>query len=402
MGWPDAQSYLEAIQNPAWCFEDPDLKRGVATPDELGLPRAWSGATADVYRVERADTGQAWAVKCFTREVQDLHARYAEIASHLRHVAQSRLFVDFAYLDRGIRVEGAWYPVVKMTWVDGVALNSCVASIAHEPERLMQLAALWPVVEAQLAASQVAHGDLQHGNVLLVRGTSGRLLLRLVDYDGVWVPALMFAKPGEVGHPNYQHPARSETEGAFGPTVDRFSLLVIHTALRALALEGRALWDQFNTGDNLLFTQADHADPAHSELIQSLWRRTGEAQHLPEPGDLRALLGHLVLALREPLARQPALGELLRDGQVQPLTAAQSRRVEAILAGEPAMVAAPVALPSPAPDLSAFVPRPPRVRRSSGSWGLIWYISIGLLAGVLLGGLVALVLQSALSGSGKG
>src|SRR5207248_10425515 len=55
-----------------------------------------------------------------------------------------------------------------------------------------------------LEAAKVAHGDLQHGNIL-VRGGS----IQLVDYDGMWVPALSGRDATEIGHRAYQHPERS-------------------------------------------------------------------------------------------------------------------------------------------------------------------------------------------------
>jgi hypothetical protein len=62
---------------------------------------------------------------------------------------------------------------------------------------------------SRLREAGVAHGDLQHGNVLLVPATdTDRLSLKLVDYDGMFVPALTGAQTGEVGHPAYQHPQR--------------------------------------------------------------------------------------------------------------------------------------------------------------------------------------------------
>ena len=49
----------------------------------------------------------------------------------------------------------------------------------------------------------------------------------------MWVPALAGKKSGEVGHPNYQHPQRLR-EGTYSLEVDRFPLLLVATALRAL------------------------------------------------------------------------------------------------------------------------------------------------------------------------
>ena len=52
--------------------------------------------------------------------------------------------------------------------------------------------------------------------------------LRLVDYDGVWVPQLArMARPIEIGHPNYERPGRQE----WGQWFDTFSALVIYLSL---------------------------------------------------------------------------------------------------------------------------------------------------------------------------
>jgi hypothetical protein len=111
---------------------------------------------------------------------------------------------------------------------------------------------------------------LQHGNVLLVPGAkAGSLGVKLVDYDGMCVPALELLKSAEVGHPAYQHPQRLR-EGTYGLEIDRFSHLVIYTALRAVIVGGRALWQRFDTGDNLLFTQKDFESPNRLRVFAEL------------------------------------------------------------------------------------------------------------------------------------
>src|SRR5215475_9842657 len=101
MAWPLSQDYNEAIQSPASNFADPELRRGQAVTNALGIPMPCAGNFADVYQVRCSD-GQRWAVKCFTREVPGLRERYAEIS---RHLAQVKLpfTVDFTYLQQGIR-----------------------------------------------------------------------------------------------------------------------------------------------------------------------------------------------------------------------------------------------------------------------------------------------------------
>src|SRR5437868_12927374 len=134
MAWPLSQDYHEAIQLPAAHVADLDLKRGEAIANALGLPMPYAGNFADVYQV-RCPDGSRWAVKCFTREVPGLRERYAEISRHLRQ-AKLPFGVDFDYLEKGIRVAGRWFPVLKMQWVEGLTLNQFVAQSLDKPAML--------------------------------------------------------------------------------------------------------------------------------------------------------------------------------------------------------------------------------------------------------------------------
>jgi HEAT repeat protein len=299
MSWPMSQDYNEAIQAPARSFADPDLRRGQAAVNALRLPMPCSGNFADVYQI-CCPEGSRWAVKCFTREVPGLRERYREISRHLGQ-AQLPFIMNFTFLEEGIRVGGRWFPVVKMEWVEGLPLNQFVARYAHRPKVLEALLLVWARMANSLRAAEVAHGDLQHGNVLLVPGpTVNSLALKLVDYDGMWVPALAGCPSGEVGHPAYQHPQRLRYQ-VYGPTVDCFPLLLVATALSALRAKGRALWEANDDGDNLLFRRQDLEAPATSVLFNELLKMD----------DLAAR--HLVAKLREAAEEQLDRVPLLED-----------------------------------------------------------------------------------------
>jgi formylglycine-generating enzyme required for sulfatase activity len=303
MGWPLSQDYNEAIQSPGRNFADLDLKGGEVVSNSFGLPMPYSGNFADVYQVRSSD-GSRWAVKCFTREVPGLRERYREISRHLRQ-ARLPFTVDFSYLEEGIRVTGRWFPVLKMQWVEGLTLNQFVAQHAEKPTHLEALLQIWGRLARRLREAEVAHCDLQHGNVLLVPGSGPKsLALKLVDYDGMWVPALTRSRSGEVGHPSYQHPQRAR-EQTYSREVDRFSLLLIATALRAVTVKGRALWDKYDNGDNLLFNEPDLAGPTKSFLFLDLIR---SADPLTE-----ALADHLLKSLRGGVESAPLLEEVLPD-----------------------------------------------------------------------------------------
>ena len=297
MSWPLSHEFNEAIQNPQTAFADPDLKTAEAVVGATGLPLPRSGNFADVYQVRGAD-GRDWAVKCFTRPVAGLAERYAKVSAALEK-ADLPFAVGFTFLADGIRVGGGWRPVVKMEWVEGLLLNQVVRENAGKPTVLSALGQMWVRLCKRLREAGVAHADVQHGNVLLVPGSrAGAYGLKLIDYDGMWVPALANTPSGEAGHRSYQHPARA-AERAYSPDADRFPHLVVATALRGLSVGGSALWERYDNGDNLLFTEADFRAPAESELMRELW-------HTGNPA-VQALVGRLAIACGKPIPQTPWL-----------------------------------------------------------------------------------------------
>jgi hypothetical protein len=302
MPWPLSQDYNEAIQTPAQCFADPELRQGEAFTDTLGLPVPCSGNFADVYAVTCGR--RKWAVKCFTRQIPGLRERYQQISLYLAQVKLA-FMVAFKFLERGIRVRADWYPILKMDWVEGITLNQFVREIVmDQPQTLDLLSQLWVRLARSLREANLAHCDLQHGNVILVPAADkgGSLSVKLVDYDGMCVPALTLLKSIELGHPSYQHPQRLR-EGIYGLQVDRFSHLVIYCALRALTIAGRTLWQKYDNSDNLLFTQADFEDPDRSSLFAELLRLKHPEVHL--------LATVLMDAARKPMNRVPLLDDVV-------------------------------------------------------------------------------------------
>lgn len=319
--WPRSSDYNEVMQNLATSVGDEELRAGLIERNTLGLPAPYAGNFADVYRINCPATGNSWAVKCFTREVTDLRERYRAISQHLE---QSRLsFVTpFHYLDDGVRIAGRWYPIVKMRWIEGEGLNQFAGRFFDLPETLRQLGALWIVLAKRLEEANLAHADLQHGNVLLVPSRStNQLRLKLVDYDGMYVPALAGLGTRERGHPAYQHPQRLR-EGTYCPELDRFSHLAIYTALECLATDP-TLWRAFDNGQNLLFRENDFRNPGESELFRRLW------ETLPAPA--RDLVGRLIAATQAPLEETPRLRDFIDEGQVAPLSADVVDRVAAVM-----------------------------------------------------------------------
>jgi hypothetical protein len=150
-----------------------------------------------------------------------------------------------------------------MQWIEGDSLVAYIEKNLSSPKALRELAGAWAQMLTDLHQAKIAHGDLQHGNVLVVQGK-----LRLVDYDGMYVPALNGSRGIELGHRNYQHPKRTELD--FGPHLDNFSAWLIYVSLVALAAQP-ALWEQLKGGDEcLLFRKPDFDAPERSAAFRLL------------------------------------------------------------------------------------------------------------------------------------
>jgi len=188
-----------------------------------------------------------------------------------------------------------------MPWLDGQPLNRAVEARLSDPKQLANLERRFIDLVLELRTLGIAHGDLQHGNILVDR--SGDLYL--VDYDGMFVPALRGMVASESGDPNYQHPRRTSQ---FDAELDRFAAIVIVVALRALAAEPR-LWRTYNTDDNLLFRRTDFADPNRSPLFRDLATLSAT----------REIADRLRLTCQGDYVHVPLLEDALDGASVRPL-----------------------------------------------------------------------------------
>lgn len=295
MSWPTPQDYNEAIQSPSLCFSDAELRAGQPALTSLGLPQPFSGAFATVYRMNCGS--KVWAVRCFARDFADQQQRYHAISNCLESL-RLPFIVGFEFLQQGILVRGQWYPILKMEWVDGDLLNTYIEKNLRQPHTLYLLARQWIDVMSKMRESGIAHGDLQHGNILI--SPSG---ITLIDYDGMFVPSLSGFQSHEEGHRNYQHPSRTGKD--FGPHIDTFSGWVILASISALMVEPR-LWTLLNGGDEcLLFRREDFTSPGNSRAFQAIAN-----SHSPE---LRALVNMLRSFVPLRMSQIPAV-----DGRTSP------------------------------------------------------------------------------------
>jgi serine/threonine protein kinase len=170
--------------------------------------------------------------------------------------------VETNYHDDGILVAGQWYPIIKMAWIKGEALNIYIEQNLENTEKIVALISKVIELINKMEQLGIAHGDLQHGNILLKDDE-----LFLIDYDGFYLPELKNLSSNELGHKNFQHPGRNESHN--GPLLDRFSAIVIYTGLLALS-KCPELWEKYDDGDNILFLSSDFKNVEESPLLLDL------------------------------------------------------------------------------------------------------------------------------------
>jgi hypothetical protein len=250
--------YNDAVQHPQTAFTDPTLKAAKIATNGMGLPIALGGGFALTYTA--TGQGRKFAVRCFHKEAKGLEARYGNVDKGLRE-AGGPYFVGFEYQPAGVLVNGTRYPIVKMDWVEGDALGSYLEDNYSNRARIEQLRSQFADLERFLRSKGLAHGDLQNGNVLVKSG------LKLIDYDGVYVPALTAGQGTELGHKHFQHPKRSAAD--FGPEMDRFSFILLDMSLRAVAANP-TLFSKYSNGENIILTANDFLDPGSSAAFADL------------------------------------------------------------------------------------------------------------------------------------
>ncbi len=353
-GLPTGSDYAEAVQHPERCFSDPDLKSASFERMPMGLPKMISGNFASVFPMTSA-AGHKYAVKCFTRHESHQLERYKRISAQLGKL-KPWWATDFQFVPEGIHVDGARYPILRMNWVQGLTLTRWVSGNVHKPGAVANLSHRFDELVRDLAASGMAHGDLQAGNLLVA--DDGRL--HLVDYDGMYVPGLDGLPPDEVGHPDYQPPGRSQHD--YGPAMDRFSAWLISLSLKILAAAPE-LWDQLNPAHDeyLLLNRNDLRDLSSSPRLSALCSHHGP--------DVRRSAQTMRQILSLPVTAIPAVAAPPSNGSRSP-----TAPPEAASRGIPGWMRSHLPEPAGSP-VETGAPPSPGQSQHSGRW-LTWLVRI--------------------------
>ena len=286
MKYPSRSEYYSAIRNPQFAFRkkdphsqserdlDSSLVKGKAVQRRKGngITDIWSasGSFAIAFKYETVFPNKTWAIRCFYRSNFNVIRHYRTVLKHLKHTPVRDYFVDFTLLEQGIRVQGTCYPVLKMEWIEGKNLKKFIKANLNRKNLLKSLAESWLTLSNRLLEAKVAHGDLQHGNVIVI-DRFDQLSLKLIDYDSLYfVKDFQPVEDNIKGLSDYQHPLRKSLDTRC-LEIDFFPQLVIYLSILALA-EDKKLWHMYRLEDRegLLFSKADFENPDRSPIFQSL------------------------------------------------------------------------------------------------------------------------------------
>ena len=266
MNYPSISDYIEALRDAEDSLSE--LKDLRLVYDDQGHPIMSSGNFAVVFKIQ-APTGEYHALKCFLRDQEERSERYRMIAEELQYV-QSTYLVKFRYLESELFVDvpntgGEEYPVLLMDWIDGIPLDQYLKTIMNNGYEKDLLAYRFSLLARWLVSQHFAHGDLKPDNIC-VRDDGSLVLL---DYDGMYVPALSGRKPLEQGSPHYRHPLRSTLP--FDEHIDDYSLSLILLSLRAIALD-ETLYVRYSSHEYLLLSEQDQLNLYTSPVFKELNR----------------------------------------------------------------------------------------------------------------------------------
>ena len=231
-----------------------------------------SGAFAGIFKIRNSKSGKEYALRCFlSGGKQENINRIEDISNYLENLSVDWLCKNTLH-KKGIKIKDNLYPITLLEWSHGQKLNDYVSFIIDDNQKISELQNKLVELSHDLEAKDIAHGDIQSGNVLVEQANNGGIKLKLVDYDAMYIPTLKGEQAIEKGHPSFQHPKRNMVD--YNPLIDRFSFWLLLTSLEALKYD-KTLWNKdlrggFNDEDNFLFKSKDLLNPQSSELVRRL------------------------------------------------------------------------------------------------------------------------------------
>lgn len=217
----------------------------------------------------------------YVRAIQDASNNLDEL-----EFVDSSYITSVKYLDKEIFVDSSCeedeFSVLLMDWIDGETMETYIAENYQDNYAMAMLCYRFCKMAAWLRSQPFAHGDIKPDNIMVRPDGS----LTLIDYDGMFVPAMKGQKSPTIGTKDFSHPQRTVDD--FDETIDDFALASIALSLKAISLKP-SLLDEYGAADRLLFCAEDYRDLSKSKVLAAL-------QELMNDEEVNTLLSLFLLA----------------------------------------------------------------------------------------------------------
>ena len=260
---PILSSIRTSVENQQTLILDPHAKKGVFCRDARGRLIAYTGGFTIVFPYET--NSEKWAFRCWHAELGNVRRRFEIIARAIQQ-ANVKYLCDFAYVDEGISVDGKIYPTTRMRWVEGENIKDYLCHNKTKKATLNKLAKNFLTMVQDMHKHHFAHGDLQHGNIIV--SPKGEVFL--VDYDSFYCDELKGESDIITGLKDYQHPLRKGNQ-VISEKIDYFSELIIYLSILGIAGKPQLVEKyQVEAADHMLFEADDFSHLHSSRIYQEL------------------------------------------------------------------------------------------------------------------------------------
>lgn len=184
--------------------------------------------------------------------------------SDLKAIYGERYYPDELYVFTS-DVTGIWVDIVLEEWCEGITLKQFIEEAVNRGDHrsIAIIADRFDSLACDLLCRDWAHGDLSGENIIV----TPELQLKLIDFDGKFIPEFKGRNSPELGTCAYQSTRRKESD--FDSNIDDYSIALISTALRALSLD-HTLLHQYPFADGLLLSPILIAEGRCEALAQCI------------------------------------------------------------------------------------------------------------------------------------
>ena len=261
--FPSNADYTTIVKNLTAFIVDKDIQSGKPQYSKMKRLISYAGGYSKVFPVYIKN--RKIALRFWTANIEESQKRYQEIERYLKE-RNLPYFVEFNYHNNSLNWKNNQYPFISMDWVEGKTLNKYLDANITDSDKIRKLAELFLEMVQTLHQNNIAHGDLQDGNILVIENGTD-IELKLIDYDSLFVPSLRNFTVEIIGVESYQHPNKNDMK-KLNEKIDYFSELVIYLSLLVYA-ENKNFWEE-GQDQKLLFESKDFRDTQNSTIFNHL------------------------------------------------------------------------------------------------------------------------------------